>query len=507
MTRVLAIAAALGVAIVATAAFAVTRPDPAAQARLDGCNRTISAQLAQQAPEWVFVGDHDAPASGPPPPPQWAKGTLPATHPSFLAVHPTQADSPTSHDSYDVLLNILPDAPYASLLGGDPSARTGNFEGDDEETGRLHSELEQNAFPPFAWPEQGDRVEILGNWIWDCGHWTPGGERTEFHPFRALWVDRGVSPRSPYGEAEGDVLITTDATPAGKQEVCAHKTKGDPAAFKACLATEPDWQDVNGTYRFTLAAPPRPSPGARLLVRVVDAGSTPGAPAVTAKPAGQGATVAVTVSEPAGKRVVIAKEVFVGWSPLPAAALPDHLHLTFTQLLVRRAQDPGCPNAQPGCASVESTREQQISSPPGEWAVYSDVAGIWSSWAPPVLKPSDGQTLRLGRTVDFYVGRRSPWRLFVFARECDFGTLSASDPNRPPAPCPKSGEFGDSAGDDSPGSVVDRFRTPAGSLGVHATDATRETSSCPAANARGCYRLTYAVTRVDDASARAKARR
>lgn len=494
------LAAAVLAAAAATAALAVTRPDPATQAQLDGCQRTQAGIVLQQTPEWVFVGDHDAPASGAPPAPQWASGTLPPTHPRFFAVHPTGADNPTTHDSYDVNLNVLPDAAYANLMA------TSNLEGDDEESSRLHSELEQAAFPPFAWPEQGNRLRLLGNWIWDCGHWTPDGEHTEFHPYRAIWVDRGVSPRSPWGETEGDLLITTDQTPAGKQEVCAHQTKGDKVAFHACLATIANWQDVNGAYTFTLKAPPRPSPAAQLRVRVVDEGSV-GAPAVSAVPSGSGAKVALTIEAPAGQRVVVAKEVFVGWSPVPASALPIHLKLAFQKLLVRRAQDPGCPASRSSCGSVETRHGAQITSAPGEWAVYSDVAGIWSSWAPPVLRPRDGQTLALSRSVDLYVGARSPWRLFVFARECDFGTLSAGNPTRPPAPCSRSAEFGDTAGDDVPGSVVDRYPSPAASVGVHASDASRDVSTCPAANAQGCYRLTYTVAQIDDADARARSRR
>jgi len=202
---------------VAVPALAATRPDPATQAQADGCARKTAELFTQQVPTWVYVGDRDLPASGPAPPPQWVKGTLPPTHGTrYYAVHPTPVDDPPTHDSYDVLMNILPDAGYAGLLGGDEAAGTGNFEGDDEETGRLHTELEQNAFPAFAWPEQGNRVEVLGSWIWDCGHWLPGGERTEFHPFRALWVDRGVSPRSPSGEKEGDLLIlATDGISVG----------------------------------------------------------------------------------------------------------------------------------------------------------------------------------------------------------------------------------------------------------------------------------------------------
>src|SRR5207248_5507091 len=130
--------------------------------------------------------------------------------------------------------------------------------------------------------------------------------------------------------------------------------------------------------------------------------------------------------------------------PVPAAALPVHRRLAFRELLARRAMDPA--------GSLETTLPRQITSSPGEWAVYSDVAGVWSAWAPPVLRVIDGQRVRLARTVDVYVPRASPWRLFVFARECDFGTLSADDPNRPLAPCPKDAELGDAGGDAAPGS-------------------------------------------------------
>ena len=56
-----------------------------------------------------------------------------------------------------------------------------------------------------------DRVAIVGSWIWDCGHWTGGGERTEIHPFQALWVERNggaPSPASSTGESEGDLFLS-----------------------------------------------------------------------------------------------------------------------------------------------------------------------------------------------------------------------------------------------------------------------------------------------------------
>jgi hypothetical protein len=493
--RALGLAAAI--AAVGAAAAPMPGPDPAAQALADGCTRKTAELFTQQVPTWVYANDKDYPATGPPPPPQWAKGGLPPTRGApYYAVHPTAVDDPPTHDSYDVLQNILPDPAYSGLLGGDEVAGTGNFEGNDEETGRLHTELEQNAFPSFAWPEQGDRVQVLGSWIWDCGHWQPGGERTEFHPFRALWVDRGLSPRSSVGENEGDLLITTDKTQAGKQADCAHKTKGNGALFRACLAVEPNWQNVNGKFRFTLTAPSRPSPQAKLRVRLLDAGSTSGAPPVFVTQGARSATVSVTVDVPLGQRTVLAKQVFVGWSPMPASKRPEHLRLSFERLLVRRAMDPGCPNAVPGCSSVETTKGGQITFPPGEWSLYTDVAGIWSTWRPAVLSVRDGQVVPLSKTVDFYVRRGSPWRFLVFTRECDFGALSASDPSRPPSPCPRSAELGDLSGDDVPGNVVDEYHSPARSLGRHVSNSRLEGSTCPPVNRSGCYQITYRVARV-----------
>lgn len=489
--RRLAVLAAILAAVTAVAAFAGTRPDPAAQAQADGCGRSVAGLFKREQPTWAYVNDATAPAEGPAPPAQWARGLVDA-NPVWLSSHPTDVDDPVTHDSFDFLVNVKPDGPYAFLLG------TGNFAGEegDEEMGRLHTEWEEAAFPSFAWPEAGDRVDLLGSWIWDCGHWADGGERTELHPLRAVWVQRaGPSPRSPTGEREGDLFISTDKTPAGASADCAHRTKGDRAAFNACLAREPNWQDVNGAYRFTLAAPPRPSPAARLRVRVVDAGSSAGAPAVKVAPSARGATVSVTVAQPAGSRVVIAKQVFLGWQPTPASALPVHLRVSFEQILVRRAMDPGCPATKPLCASVESTRRGQISRPPGEWALYADVAGIWTRWK--LLRPTDGQTLPLRQTVDVYVGRGRPWRVFVGGRECDNSALSAHSITSPPSPCPRgTAEFLDLVGDDSPGAVVDAHASASGVDGTHVANARLEHSSCPPVNRLGCYRITYHVTTV-----------
>jgi hypothetical protein len=407
------------------------------------------------------------------------RGRVDARLQPWLAVHPTGVDNPFTHRSYDTVVNVAPDPASEYLLG------TANALGTGETAQRLHTEWESAAFPRWAWPERGDRVELLGSWVWDCDHFAGGGERTELHPLRAVVVHRAASPRSRTGEAETDVLVSTDGTAAGVQADCAHRTKHDRAAFKACVRSATPWQDVNGTYRFLV-----PGSGP---VRVVDRGSVGGV-RVRVQRVSRGASVSFRIAAPRGRRVVVAKQIFVGKAA--AARRPVHLRVAFRSLLVRRAMDPGCPGARElACGSSQTTLGRQISRAPGEWVVYWSVGGIWGLWDPPVLRPRDGQAFRGRQTVDLFVPRGSPWRLFVFARECDFGSLSMGSA-RPVAPCPRSSEVGDLIGDDSAGTVEVRFRSPAASLGRHAVDARTSGSSCPPVNRRGCFRLVFDVTRV-----------
>jgi hypothetical protein len=497
--RRVAVAAVLLALAAAVSARALTRPDPATQAVLDGCGRDDTAAISNLVPEWAYVGDANAPASGPPPSPQWLKGVVSATGPlAELAVHTAGGDIPTTHRSYDLNVDVLPDAPYGALMGGDAVARTGNFAAGGDEVGRMHTELEERAIPTFAWPEPGDRVEMLGSWVWDCGHWLPLGERTELHPIRALWLLRQVAARSPTGEREGDLFLTTVKTGAGKVADCAHRTKGDRQALKACIATEPDWQDVAGSYRVFLPAPRRPSATARLRFRVVDAGSTAGVPPVRLSPRADGVFVSLDLPPSltaGGRRLVVARRVLAGWTPTPARARPVHLRVRFLRFLARRAMDPACSPQQPSCKdAAESTNLGQISALPGEWNVYSDVAGIWSLWRPTtLLVRRDGQRFRVHNTFDVYLARGRPWRILVWTRECDYGSFGGEGTAQPLSPCSKTGEFGVRAGDDVPGFAVVHFRSPAAAVGVHTLNSRLTGSTCPPQNRRGCFQVTFSV--------------
>ena len=472
----------------AAVAYAVLGPQPEQQARRDGCARSVADETARLAPSWVYVDDGDYPASGPPPPPRWLAGVLNSPGGVALDAHVSGGDFPVTHDAYDFNLNVKPDSAYEQLLGGNPAEKTGNFEEESESEGRIHIERELTSLPRFVWPQPGARVKAMGSWVWDCGHWDPGGERTELHPYRALWTARTPSPRSADGDAEGDLYVSTDATPAGQSAECAHKTKGNKLAFQSCSFSQPNWLDVSGDYDLFVQAPPRPPRATRLVARVVDMGST--IPVKRPLVERNGARLRFHLAATPGKRLVLAEEVFVGWRPAPK---PVHLRVSFTRVLTRRSMDPTCVK----CVNPESRRNQQITRPPGEWLVFADVEGLWQL-RPKVLPARDGRSFSIGLTQDVFVPAGRPFRVLFVPHECDFGTLTWTKPSAPMAPCPKTKEFGDPGGDDTPGFVVARFRSPGAAVGVHVTNgSTAPPSTCPVApNPRGCYQLTYRITRV-----------
>jgi hypothetical protein len=459
--------------------LADVKPDPNVQAIADGCQRDTTKIYTGLAPNWVYVNDRDFPASGPPPGPRWARGVVKGAK-GLLASRVASSDDPITHSSYDANFDVTVDAADDFLTGVSRDTTA--------EQGTIHLERESASFPFWAWPQPGDRVQALGSWIWDCDHYQGRGEKTELHPFRALWVQR-AAPRAG-GNVEGDLFVSTDATPAGQQAECAHTTKGTDQ-FKACAHAASNWLSVNGTYAFSLCLP-RQASGARVAAKVIDEGSV-GAPAIRPHAGPNGCwSIGFTVAAPSGTRVVVAKRIVLVSSRPPPFT---RLRVRFDRLLVRRAMDPSCPPAQPACpAANESTLLGQISSPPGEWQLYWSVNGTWGRW-PGTLAARDGSTFRSSQHVDFEVRRGAPWTLVVLARECDFGALpSWNGPGRPIAPCGTSNEVGNSSGDDYPGAITVIHRGPA--LGRHVVNASTQDSSCPASNKQGCYQLTYTVSRV-----------
>jgi hypothetical protein len=476
------VVAAVAIALIAAAgvlARTLTGPDPQVLAGADGCERSDTLLQTGRAPNWVYVFDSTTKASDPTPPLKWAGGVVNSNGLPWYSPHVSGGDTPYSHSSYDMNMDVRLDTPYADLIG---SANTATAGLDSGEAGRLHTERESAGTPFFVYPEPGDRVSLLGYWTWDCDHYQPAGERTEMHPIMAFWVQRASSVRSRAGEIENDLFLTTDKTEAGTQADCAHEAKHDQDAFKQCVAAEPNFRDMRGTYGFLLKNPPGTGP---LRVRVVDAGSV-AAPKVVV----DGRKVSVTIPSD-GKRHVIAKQFFVRRDASPRM---QHLRVAVDKVVIRRSMDPGClPQKAPPCGTLETTHEDQVTQGPnGEWNFYWDVGGKWSLWKPTVFKVRDGQTIRPRVSTDVWVPSGRPFRVFVWTRECDWGTLALGGSGAL-TPCPKQPEVGVRAGDDVPGGALATFTGP----GTKTLVPQWGIGSCPrAANPRGCYAVTVRVRRV-----------
>ena len=486
MRRLFVAVGLVAVALGATAwRLADVKPDPNVQAIADGCQRDTTKIYTGFAPNWVYVNDRDFPATGAPPPTRSVAGIVKgATGP--LASRIASSDDPITHRSYDVNIDVAVDPSDQFLTGTSRDATA--------EHGTIHIERESAAYPFWALPQPGDRIEAAGSWVWDCDHYRPNGEKTELHPFRSAWVVRHpghAAPTSARGEAEGDLFVSTEATPAGQEAECAHQTKGADN-FKTCSHAAANWLSVNGSYAYSLCAPTGRPAGARPVSRVVDRGSV-NAPRVSVSVQANGcASARFTVAAADGARVVVAKQIYVGWS---TGTQVDHLRLQFDRLLVRRAMDPSCAPDRPTCKdAAESTLLGQITTAPGEWQLMWSVDGIWGRW-PGTLAAKDGSTFPGSQSVDFSVQPGQPWTLVTLARECDFGALPDFDgPGHTIQPCPASSEVGNSSGDDYPGAIAVTYRSLA--LGRHVVNASTAGSTCPTSNTHGCYQLTYTVSRL-----------
>ncbi len=357
MKRALLVALVLAAAAGASAA---SGPNPISQPPLDGCARDPAAIGQGLAPGLVYVNRA--------PQPQWLSGIVDGSVPGA-----------------DFEIRVTPDSASSFLLAA----------GSDS----LLAAREATALPSFARPEPGDRVQLLGSWVWNCTKWKPAGERTELHPLRAVWVQRMVAPRSPWGETEGDLFVSTDSTEAGAVADCALQAKVDQAAYLACLATEPRWQDVTAAYRFVLPAPPKPPGAGRLAARVVDSGGA--APTVAVR---NGlAVVTLKLASAQGAPLVVAKQVFLGWTGVPATELPQHLHISF-----RGTLEPSTCDAAGAWGPCSTRRALDVYLPRGRpWglAVYASAGTISHRFASPVASLGLHQDRANGFALTYVVTR------------------------------------------------------------------------------------------------------
>ncbi len=453
MTRraLLALASALALLAVPPAVAAEPRPDPHTQPLLDGCQRSNTFTLARTTPEWVYVDRAAAMEqllAGDP-----LRGVRRASG-RVVESRPAGEDLYISHDFHDMNVMFVPDAPSEGLLAQGQQV--------------IEGELEASNIPLWAMPAAGDRVVMSGSWIWDCGHWgnsaadptglsqflvydpvetgqdllRPGairGEQTELHPFHELATTRLDAAGRLAGRRVAtelsrlDVWINGDGGPALSEEDCA--LQGIPmTAFTERLCS--DVRDVGGDYRYVLPLGPRPSRGSRVVVNRVRVHSeTHPAVAkvpVSVRPDAARGRVTVSFSLPhSATATPFGVTVEAGWTGARRAV---RHRVRLDSIHISGALDGDTePNANPVSAPEQTPA-------PGEWALYAQVSGRWARL--PVARVTDGQTIPLGVTFDFWLPRGVQPTLFVSGHECDEPIITCSDERYGAEPTEVSTELG-----------------------------------------------------------------
>jgi hypothetical protein len=426
------------------------RPTNRDQALNDGCQRPSDVNLTLvNSPEWVYVNRD--------PSIHFAQGVTRVPHPSPV-------DQPGTHGWFDFNGNLVPDGRYRYVIAGNRAPGTNNFAGAGEEVGRLHYEWEEGSLPNFAWPSDGDRTSIWGSWIWDCGHWTEGGqvtgERTEFHPLSAIVVTRNNPVDARAGERETDAFISSEGTYAHANEQCALQLKPQPdgtygPAFFGCARNPANFrQKLAHSYTFSVPAGARPRGATGLRLRSVGRLHR-GRVIERIRRTATGFVVTIT---PRTKTLVWGKSYFARWKGARAAA--TKLKVTFQTLLIKHAD----PDSSEG--GVDPAGEKL--------ALYLELNSDWvlvDKWAPALFAAQDDLSFALDRTISVTLQPGRQLDLFMMGRECDgpSGVMILGHYVPPTRPCPaNTTESKISAhNNDDPGTVLVHYRSIHAALGVH----------------------------------------
>jgi len=97
------------------------------------------------------------------------------------------------HKNYDWTFSVRLDKQYTYLHS--PVNREA-FDG-AENLHLIECEWDTAYFPSWAWPQEGDRVWLVGRWIYDCGHLYDKQHRTEIHPIKAIATFRADAVKLP----------------------------------------------------------------------------------------------------------------------------------------------------------------------------------------------------------------------------------------------------------------------------------------------------------------------
>jgi hypothetical protein len=212
--------------------------------------------------------------------------------PTKLGSFVRYSDLPTAHNSHDQNTHLTVDEADRGLLslindlpdGHDPIANASDIAPPSQlevewETGISPSETHGDGhaganggpmFPKWAWPNAGDRVWVMGNHIYDCGHpiEVAGVDRfkSEIHPAIAIAAMRNQVMTLPGTGTTPVPVVATDLYIHGDGGWATTVLHQQDIFDQGNYDTTP----IDRDYDFDIHLPPQPDPAAQLKWTVSD---------------------------------------------------------------------------------------------------------------------------------------------------------------------------------------------------------------------------------------------
>lgn len=311
-------------------------PVPSSEARARGCRDDPLNPLLKIMPEWTPVVDET---------PRVAEGVV-----ARSAV--THEDNPAFHTSHDWLFDVRLDPAYRGLLS-DHTSPEYVVEGERV----MGMEWEEAFFPLQFRPSVGDRVWMMGRWVFDCGH-AERGYRTELHPPQAVAFTRDEA-----------TIFSGDSAPS-RARITYVYIYGRGGYYRTAVGGR--------DYEFDVPLAPRPSPSARLAITVETVYGNI-APVVAPQPRDNPTTMHVTYplrAVAASPDARFGAIVTAGWREEVTTTAYRVIELVFDSVRIVDNHDAGR----------------------GDWHLRLGAAGEWFEVGG-LGSVEDGQTVAIGTTI------------------------------------------------------------------------------------------------------------
>ena len=366
-------------------------------------------------PHWIPVNFNGTPETDP----MLFSGVVTVVHGD------TSGDFPSDHTRSDVVADIRldEDQRFRAASGNPPGVIALEWDGD--------------GYPEFAWPGDGDRIVVLGRWVWDCGHMgeVPGhcsgstekactrdsdcrppfcetcpstgtcqdahfNYQSEIHPPQATAVFRAgrgavvsADPKAPAVMAtRTDIWVSGNGGGAADRCLQTHLPNPINKLSQECYPLAKPLARLNSTdFAFDIPLPPRPAAG-QLSYRVVEREAHGGAPAgvevtphADAEPPYLSVRVKMTEATANGLPTGYAGTIYAGWVDNAEAFV--HMRLTITGMVVHNPLQRRTPASPRTCERSGLPCQTSDDCSAGErcfgvgtvktWHVQANVNGEW----------------------------------------------------------------------------------------------------------------------------------